>query len=48
MFVVSQSCSRGALMQQKHARILGFAGTLLLLGAVSAQTTGYDVAFPTG
>jgi hypothetical protein len=35
-------------MQQKHARILGFAGTLLLLGAVSAQTTGYDVAFPTG
>jgi len=36
------------IRDRKHARILGFAGTLLLLGAVSAQTTGYDVAFPTG
>lgn len=35
-------------MQQKPAQILGLVGTLLLLGAVSAQTTGYDVPFPTG
>jgi hypothetical protein len=35
-------------MQRKLARILGLAGTLLLTGAVSAQTTGDDVTFPTG
>jgi hypothetical protein len=35
-------------MQQKHARILSLVGSLLLLGAVSAQTTDYDVPFPTG
>ena len=33
-------------MQHNNARILSVIGTLLLLGAVSAQTTGYDVAFP--
>ena len=34
-------------MQHKHARILSVIGTLLM-GAVSAQTTDYDVPFPAG
>jgi hypothetical protein len=35
-------------MQQKFLGILAFAGTLILLGAVSAQTAGDDVPFPNG
>jgi cytochrome P460 len=35
-------------MQRKLVGILGLAGTLILIGAVSAQTAGYDVSFPTG
>lgn len=35
-------------MQPKPVRILGFAATLILISAVSAQTTGNDVPFPTG
>ena len=35
-------------MQRQLVRILGLAGTLILLGAGSAQTAGDDVPFPTG
>jgi hypothetical protein len=35
-------------MQRRRARILGLAGTLVLIGALFAQTTGYDVQFPHG
>ena len=31
-------------MQQKHSRILGVVGIMLLMGGVSAQTARYDVA----
>ena len=35
-------------MQRRLVGILGFAGTLLLIGAVSAQTAVDQVPFPTG
>src|ERR1700687_1074990 len=35
-------------MQCRLVGIWGLAGTLILLGAVSAQTAGDDVAFPNG
>jgi len=35
-------------MQRKLVGIVGIATTLMLLGAVTAQTAGYDVPFPKG
>jgi hypothetical protein len=35
-------------MRHKIVSIPGFAGLLLLMGFTSAQTTSYDVQFPTG
>src|SRR5664279_492377 len=35
-------------MRHKIVSILGFAGLLLSMGLTSAQTTDYDVPFPTG
>jgi hypothetical protein len=35
-------------MHRTLAVLLGLAGTLILMGAVSAQTAGDDVAFPSG